>query len=238
MTAIRPGLDLDMRYLLTATGLLAFFQAVPAADPPRVVREDIEWLDVWVPGNNATGLPRVLLVGDSITRGYYQGVADRLKGKAVVARLTTSKSAGDPAVLDEVRLVLGQARFDVVHFNNGLHGWGYTEDEYAGALPELVAAVRKGAPDAKLVWATTTPVRQPDKLDALSPRTDRVIARNKVAAGVMEREKVATHDLFALVRDKPEWYAKDGTHFNPKGTDAQAEQVAKAVAALLPPADR
>src|SRR4051794_35302051 len=102
------------RHFLTAVCLLALAPPAPAADPPPVVREDIEWLDVWVPGNNTKGLLRVLLVGDSITRGYYQGVADRLKGKAVVARLTTSKGLGDPALLDEVRLVLGQAKFDVV----------------------------------------------------------------------------------------------------------------------------
>jgi lysophospholipase L1-like esterase len=223
-----------MRHLLPVVCLSVTVPAAVAAEPPKIVREDIEWLDVWVPGNNSTGLPRVLLIGDSITRGYYQGVADRLKGKAVVARLATSKSLGDTALFDEVRLVLGQTRFDVVHFNNGLHGWGYSEDEYAKALPGLVAVIRKEAPHAKLVWATTTPVRQPEKLDTVSPRTDRVVARNKVAVAVMEKEEVPTDDLFALVKDHPEWYAQDGTHFNQKGTDAQSDQVAKAVAALLP----
>ena len=156
----------------------------------------------------------------------------------MVARLTTSKSLGDPALLDEVRLVLGQARFDVVHFGNGLHGWGYSEDQYARALPDLIAALRKGAPGAKLVWATTTPVRQPDQLDAVSPKTDRVVARNRLAAEVMAKEKVPTNDLFGLVRDRPERYGRDGTHFNPKGTAAQAEQVSRVVADLLPPASR
>jgi lysophospholipase L1-like esterase len=213
---------------------LTLLALTPAADPPRIVREDIEWLDVWVPGNQTRGLPRVLLIGDSITRGYYGGVEERLKGKAVVARLTTSKSLGDPAFLDEVRLILTQTAFDVVHFNNGLHGWGYTEEQYAAALPELVAVLRKGAPGAKLVWATTTPVREPDKLDTVSPRTERVKARNKLAADAMAKEKVPTDDLFALVAEKPEFYGRDGTHFNPKGTASQAEQVAKVVGELLP----
>lgn len=35
-----------------------------------VVREDTEWCDVWLPHNNDTDLPHVLLIGDSITRGY------------------------------------------------------------------------------------------------------------------------------------------------------------------------
>ena len=57
-----------------------------------MVRENIEWLDVWVPGNNVTDRPRVLLIGDSITRGYYKAVEDKLKGKAVVCRLATSRA--------------------------------------------------------------------------------------------------------------------------------------------------
>ena len=52
-----------------------------------------------------------------------------------------------------------ECRFDVVHFNNGLHGWGYNEEEYQKHFPELVATIRKHAPKAKLTWATTTPVR-------------------------------------------------------------------------------
>jgi hypothetical protein len=92
----------------------------------------------------------VLLIGDSITGGYGPKVADALKGKASVARLTTSNSIGDPALLAEVALVLGQCRFDVVHFNNGLHGWGYSEEEYQKCFPELVATIRKHAPQAKL----------------------------------------------------------------------------------------
>jgi lysophospholipase L1-like esterase len=227
-----------VRPLVAVFGLTVLASTGVTADPPKVVREDIEWLDVWVPGNATRGLPRVLLIGDSIARGYYPGVADRLKGKAVVARLATSKSLGDPALLDEVRLVLGQARFDVVHFNNGLHGFGYTEDQYAKALPELVAAIRKGAPAAKLVWATTTPVRQPDQPDALSPKTDRVVARNKLADGVMEKVSVPIDDLFALARDHPEWVGRDGTHLNPKGTEALADQVAKTVSGLLPATGR
>lgn len=207
--------------------------AAPAADPPRVVRENIEWLDVWVPGNAVKDQPRVLLIGDSITRGYYKTVEDKLKGKAVVCRLATSKSLGDPGLLDEVKLVLGQAKFDVVHFNNGMHGWGYTEDEYAKAIPELVATIRKGAPGAKLVCASTTPVRVNGKLDQLDPKTDRVKVRNKSAAEVMAKEKVPTNDLFALVVEKPEWFSNDGVHLNAKGSAAMGEQVAVQVTKLL-----
>ena len=213
--------------------LVLAVQAAPAADNPRAVRETIEWLDVWVPGNNVTDRPRVVLVGDSITRDYYKAVEDKLQGKAVVCRLTTSKSLGDPALLDEVRLVLGQAKFDVVHFNNGMHGWGYTEDEYAKAVPDLVAAIRKAAPGAKLVWASTTPVRVARQVDQLDPKTDRVKSRNAAAAEVMKRENIPVNDLFALVAEKPEWFSNDGIHLNTNGSTALSEQVAANVLKVL-----
>ena len=221
------------RRLLAVAVLVLLVLPAPATDPPRVVRENIEWLDVWVPGNEVKGRPRILLIGDSITRGYYGEVEKRLQEKALVARLTTSKSAGDPGLLAEVDLVLAQTKFDVVHFNNGLHGWGYSDDEYARALPDLLAAIRKGAPGAKLIWASTTPVREADKLDQLSSKTERVKARNEAAAALMAREKVPTDDLFGLVKDHPEWHGRDGVHFNGQGTAALGEQVADHLLHLL-----
>jgi hypothetical protein len=219
--------------LVALAAILFAAPSAPAADPPRVVRENIEWLDVWVPGNGVKDQPRVLLIGDSITRAYYKTVEDKLKGKAIVCRLATSKSLGDPSLLDEVKLVLAQAKFDVVHFNNGMHGWGYTEEEYAKAIPDLVAAIRKGTPDAKLIWASTTPVRVAGKVDQFDPKTDRVKARNKAVADLMAKEKILTNDLFALMIEKPDWFSNDGVHLNAKGSAAMGDQVAAEVLKLL-----
>lgn len=202
---------------------------VVLAEGPHVARERIEWCNIWIPDANGTTLPRVLLIGDSITQGYYGKVAEKLKGKASVARLTTSKSVGDPALLAEVALVLGQCRFDVVHFNNGLHGWGYSEEEYQRHFPELVATIRKHAPKAKLIWATTTPKRTPGNLDVIAEGTKRVQARNKIAAEVVGKEGIAVDDLYGLVKDHPEYWSKDGTHFNGQGIAVESAQVAERV---------
>src|SRR6185369_3868383 len=94
-----------------------FAVAAPDAVPPA--REAIEWCDIWISHANETNLPRVLLIGDSITREYYPEVEKRLAGKAFVARLTTSRFVSDPVLLKETELVLDQARFDVIHLNNG-----------------------------------------------------------------------------------------------------------------------
>lgn len=199
--------------------------------PP--VREEIEWLDVWVPGNSQKNLPRILFIGDSITRGYYPEVEKRLKGKAVVCRLTTSKSLGDPGLIAEVELVLSQTHFDLVHFNNGLHGWGYTEEAYRAAMPRLVQTIRKGSPGARLVWANTTPVRQSGKLDQIHPNTERVRKRNALAKDFMSKEGIAENDLFELVESQKDWYSQDGVHFSSKGNSALGEKVAKTLGDLL-----
>jgi len=207
--------------------------AVPAviasAEERHVSREAIEWCNIWIPDANGTKLRRVLLIGDSITQGYYPKVAERLKGKASVARLTTSKSIGDPALLAEVALVLDQCRFDVVHFNNGLHGWGYSEAEYRKCFPELVATICKHAPTAKLIWATTTPMRKTADLASVAEGTSRVKARNQIAEEFVSREGIAVDDLYGLVKDHPEYWSRDGVHFNGKGIEVQAEQVSRRI---------
>ena len=58
----------------TALGEEQGSQAAPILEP-------IEWTDIWVTNANRNDLPRVLLVGDSITRGYFKS-AEKLKEEA------------------------------------------------------------------------------------------------------------------------------------------------------------
>ena len=51
-------------------------------------REAIEWRDIWVTGANDDSRPRLLLVGDSITRSCFAQVEMELKGIFFCARLT------------------------------------------------------------------------------------------------------------------------------------------------------
>ena len=220
--------------MLLLLSLLLSPQFVSADEP---IRERIEWADIWVTDANKDDLPRVLLIGDSITRGYFGEVEKHLAGKAYCARLTTSKCVSDPSFTDEVQLLLKHYRFSVIHFNNGLHGWGYTEEQYGDGLAKTVDAIRKQAGEAKLLWATTTPVRFRGDLKKFGERTERVRGRNKLAAEIMKQRDIPTNDLFGLVEQHSDWYATDGTHFNAKGKGAQAKQVAESVAKLLPATD-
>ncbi len=219
-----------MRNLLSVFMALMAVAAV-AAKP--VVRENIEWLDVWLPNTNDHDLSRVLLIGDSITRGYGKQVEVNLRGKAYVGRMATSKSLGDPALLDEVALVLKEQSFDVIHFNNGMHGDGYTEEEYSAALPDLVTTLRRMAPNAKLICATTTDVRKRDHLEETDAKTKRIVERNRAAVEFAGKQSILVDDLFGVEHDHPEYHANDGVHFNEQGSAMLAQHVSRSIESLL-----
>jgi len=202
------------------------------ADEP--IRERIEWIDIWVTDADKEDLPKVLFVGDSITRGYFGGAEKHLAGKASCARLTTSKCVSDPTFNGDLQLLLKQYKFSVIHFNNGLHGWGYTEEQYRDGLVKTVMAIKQHAGDAKLIWTTTTPMRKKDDLQVFADDTSRVKVRNILAAEVMKDHAAATDDLFQLVEAHAEWQSTDGVHFNAMGNEAMAKQVAESVLKHLP----
>ena len=208
---------------LTVVFALACIADSPA---PQVRLERIEWSDVWVVDADRDDLPKVLLVGDSIVKGYYDHVEKALAGKAACARYATSKFLGNPDYLVELSLLLKRHDFDAVHINNGLHGWDYSEAEYRQGLEELLAVLKRDAPKAKIIWCMTTPVRSSGDLSQFDVgQNDRVIARNKIAGELMEAAEIPVNNLYETVRDHPDYFAGDGVHYNDKGRAAQAEQV-------------
>lgn len=213
-------------FILIMMGLFIDKPVVAQILPSKQKRENIEWLDMWVPNNNECNLPKVLLIGNSITKQYYGSVEKQLRGKACVSRLSTSKSVGDPALLKEVSLALEYHDFDVIHFNNGMHGWNYSEDEYKKAFPDLYETIRKGAPNAKLIWANTTPIKSGDKMDKLDSRTYRIIERNRIACEFLKDKDVIINDLFSLALNNSAFYGEnDGIHPRLIGVNALANQV-------------
>jgi len=220
-----------MKYLLIAISFLSCCSFAKAEEP---IRERIEWIDIWVTDADKEELPRVLFVGDSITRGYFGAVEKQLAGKASCARLTTSKCVSDPTFNDDLLLLLKQYKFSVIHFNNGLHGWGYTEEQYRDGLLKTAVVLKENANGAKLIWTTTTPVREKTDLNTFSKQTDRVIERNRLAAEIVKEQRIAMDDLFELVKSHPEWQSGDGVHFNGSGNEAMGKQVAESVLKVLP----
>lgn len=66
------------------------------------------------------GLPRVLLIGDSISIGYTLRVRELLNGKANVHRVPAN-AAATAYGLEKLDAWPGTGKWDVIHFNFGLH---------------------------------------------------------------------------------------------------------------------
>ena len=214
--------------LVFVLAVAASLQDTNAAQRP-IHRESTEWTDAWFPNSNGKDLPRVLLIGDSITRAYFPAVEKALAGKAYAGRIATSKAIGDPALPQEIALLASEYKFDVIHLNIGMHGWEYSEEDYKTYLPELVAAVRKAAPEAKLIWASTTPVRKDREKGASNSRIER---RNAIAREFCKAAGIPIDDLYATIAPHVELHSDD-IHFNPEGSALLAKQVADSILPLL-----
>lgn len=227
-----------MTKFLFMIALAACFLAETGAKPadyPPASKEAIEWCDIWISHANETNLPRVLVIGDSVTRAYYPEVEKLLAGKAYVGRLASSAFISDPALLKQIKMVLGEYKFDVIQFNNGMHGWQHSEKEYEQAFPKYLKTIQKYAPNAKLIWANTTPLKVSSNspADNQTQATDeRIAARNAIALKFVQAKGIPMNDLNTPMRGHPEYHS-DNIHFNEQGIKLQAAQVAAQIEKML-----
>ncbi|MBI2441203.1 MAG: SGNH/GDSL hydrolase family protein [Lentisphaerae bacterium] len=203
--------------------------AAPTGSPRRVVREDIEWCDVWISKADQNSIPHVLLVGDSITKSYHGAVAKQLEATASCARLTTSACVCDPVFQLQLEAVLTGWQFAVIHFNNGLHGMGYLESEYRLGYEQALKVIRKLQPGAKLILVLSTPLQPTSAPNNLNPRVD---ARNKIVKELAEQFGAPINDLHSISKNHPEHYA-DACHFGSAAKGLQAGQVVNQITALI-----
>ena len=194
-------------------------------------REKYEWANFWWNDANDPSRPRVLLVGDSIANGCSGVVFRELSDVALVDKFVSSKNVKDPALLKEMRYMLGEYKYNVIHFNHGLHGLRIKEDEYEGYLRAYVAEVKKLAGGAKLVWGRITPLRggMERMENAFLER------RNRVADKVMADFGIELNDLWGVVwsqNNSDEIRAddkNDAYHYNAKGNELLGKAVAAAI---------
>jgi len=196
-----------------------------------VQREPIEWLEIWVEEANEEKQPRILFIGDSIAKSYFDLVSNSLKGKAACAKLATSRFIADPILADELSLLLKQYSFSVIHFNNGLHGMGNPDELYQKHLPTIIELLQSLSPSAKLIWASTTPWRCEGNIRELHLNNSRVLVRNRIAQEYARAHAIPTNELYDLLISHPEYHDQDGVHLLDHGKQAIAEKTA---ALLLP----
>ena len=198
-------------------------------------------------------LPNVLILGDSISIGYTRGVRALLKGKANVYRPVLGdrpdNCSGTTRGIQMIDRWLGERKWDVIHFNFGLHdlkhvakpgadqGTNNPEDplqasveQYAQNLEVIVQKLQ--ATKARLIFATTTPVA-PGTTNPFRDPADPA-RYNAAALKIMNMHGVRVNDLFGFCEPQlGKLQMPMNVHFTPQGSKALAQQVAEAIEAEL-----
>lgn len=165
--------------------------------------------------NAVEPLPRALIIGDSIYNTPTRNAAVLLRGRVEVVWSRFS-SADSGTVLENIDKLLGDKKWDLIHFNFGFNDLMYkdpntksiramskevggvrvtTPQQYEKNLQELVKRFK--ATGAKLIWATTTPIvgsKYDGILDAGSE-----LQYNQIAAKIMQEHRVTINDMHAYV---------------------------------------
>jgi hypothetical protein len=169
-------------------------------------------------------LPRVLLIGDSVSRGYTQAVRKSLAGKANVHR-APANCGPTASGLKNIDVWLGDGKWTVIHFNFGIHDRGTPLADYTQRLEQLIQRMKKTG--AKLIWASTTPI--PDD-PARKQTAASIVERNRTAAELMARHGIAIDDLFtAITPHLAEMQNPGDVHFNGQGYDFLGQTVATSI---------
>ena len=187
------------------------------------VYEAIEWDDAWLHVREHQAPIRIMYVGDSISRGTRQ-VANGLFGSEVVFdNFATSKALDNPYYFEAMNLFAKQELYRTAFaFNNGLHGWHLSEEEYgefyADFRDKLIAEYGK-----EILYIVTTTYTT-----ALQHPNDRVIARNAIARNLAKERGLKIIDLYPVAEANKE-HLIDGVHFDNAGYEALAREIVRCI---------
>lgn len=176
-------------------------------------------------------LPHVLIIGDSVCRGYTPALGEQLKGK--VSLYHTRKLAGSTVRgMERMDGWLAARKWDLIHFNFGLQDMADLQHTgtveapppvFEKNLRELVAKLK--ATGAKLIWATITPIPQ---------GFGDVATYNNIALGVIKENGIPVDDLNATILPYVAKYRlPNDVHYTPEGYEILAKQAAASIMAGL-----
>jgi acyl-CoA thioesterase-1 len=226
---------------------LVFSAVTPWAQEGGVQKKRPPQTGPLAPVVDAVGLPRVLLIGDSISIGYTVPVRVALEGVANVHRPPENCESTIEG-LAKIDRWLGDKPWDLIHFNWGLHDLKFlgpngenladpTAPEsrqkvpvaaYEANLRKLVARLQETG--AALVWRNTTPV--PAGVRGRIPGAE--VEYNAAAAKVMKDAGVPTDDLYSFAIEHQEEIQKNAdVHFTRRGSERLAAHVADTIKAGL-----
>ena len=175
-------------------------------------------------------MKKVLLLGDSIRLGYQTLVGEKLGGRAEVVGPEDNCRFTKYTLWYVNHWVNELGKPDIIHWNNGLwdvyrhndHVGIFTPlEEYLCELKRILAELRKT--DAKIIWASTTPV----SLNHQYCRNSDIDLYNKAAEKLMNTENIEINDLNSRVKEKLQLFiCEDYIHLSDQGKESCAEAVA------------
>jgi lysophospholipase L1-like esterase len=223
----------------------------------KLPRKNPDYAQPPPPAKRDQTLPRVLILGDSISMGYQKPLQNQLQGMAEVSRAKNKRGraencAGTMRGVERIDAWLAQdgGKWDVIHFNFGLHdlkrvqpGNGKNSNDpkdpyqsapevYRKQLLEITGKLEKTG--AKLIFATTTPV--PMGVRPYRDVKDPGIY-NAIALEIMKSRGIAVNDLFGFAEARLAKIQNPGdVHFSRAGSRALGQEVARHIKrALLRP---
>ncbi|MCU0246523.1 MAG: SGNH/GDSL hydrolase family protein [Bryobacter sp.] len=191
----------------------------------------------FAPITDEAGLPRVLLIGDSISIGYTLPVRELLKGQANVHRIPENAAHTNNGVA-KLEKWLGDKPWDLIHFNFGLHDLRIMDhgkhqvaiEQYEANLRTIVARLKQTG--ARLIWCSTTPVPEGKVSPPRNPAD--VTLYNAAARRVMEAEGIAVDDLYAFALPRLSAIQRPANvHYTDEGSRVLAGEVARVIGETL-----
>lgn len=191
----------------------------------------------FAPVKDTPGLPRVLIIGDSISIGYTLPLRKLLSEKVNLHRVADNAGPTTHGIqfLEEW---LGKDKWDAIHFNFGLHDlkliWDgqhqVSVEDYERNLRRIVLRLKQTG--ARLIWASTTPVPE-GKVNPPRSNAD-VLLYNQAAARVMKENGIPVDDLYSAVYPRlATLQLPANVHYTPQGYETLAERVAASLKAAL-----
>ena len=189
-------------------------------------------------------LPRILIIGDSISMGYTLELRQMFAGRANVYRIPGNGGDCTRFLTNYAKYLGAGTNWDLILFNWGLHDLvrqnpadktydsafppRFTVTEYSNHLEQCVALLE--ATGAHLVWASTTPVPPA----AAGRIAGDEVTRNATAAAIMREHAITTADLYSLISHGPNYHAGPGNvHYTGTGYQVLAKKIAEVIGQKL-----
>ena len=185
--------------------------------------------DAWAYVKDDPALPRVLIVGDSISRAYTAAARQALAGKANVHR-APANCGPTKKFLDLGEIWLdqnGSNKWDIVIVNFGIHD-GKNPNGYEDRLRQVIGRLKKTG--AKVFWVRTTPWGK-DATVFDGEAGDASSITNPASDSVASAEDLKVIDAHAIMAPmiSTALNRKDFTHWSPEAYDTLGKAVATAI---------